>query len=721
MKKRFYTLLAFCVMLCGLVTFSANVNADERLVEDVAENVLQEGGLLEEGGTAWPKAAASGNVNGAKSAMVKAALNLQDSVDIQAYGIHRNQIENVFIEVLNENPRLFYIGRRYSYTPNSLGYVTSFHFTYADAKSDIPRKLMEYDYEVNKILSQIKSNWTEMEKILFINEYIALNCSYYEEAVDNRDLDAFDAYNVFVDKKAVCQGYALAVEELMDRLGIRCELVTSNSIDHAWNMVMMNGKWYHMDVTWDDPIHDRVGRVRHFFLLKSYSYFRDSSRGDHIDENLGYTDYVYTGGLTNASAYTTTFDTCFWDSIDTPFVYLDGYWYNIVQSSDTRYGNLNRYYFTSTEMILAGTVMTTSEIWLKWNDSSYYWYHYGECISYNGALYYSTPTKIMRWDPNGSAKTLYELSNTEKTYGNIYGFSINPYGDVQIGLGYNLNDSYLTVVNKVFHKHVGGAAATCTTHQTCTTCGKRMVSARGHQPGPAATCTRSQTCTRPGCGAVLAAAKGHVPNISAPTCSAGQYCTTCGTTMARATGHIHTYQKIEPATFKKAKRINTYCSGCNLLMSTRTSGKKLTCKKGSVYTVGNYKYKIISNKTNRKGTVAFHGLAKNVSNVVIGSTVTIKGAKFKITEISAKALSKKTKVTAVTIGKNVTTIGKEAFFGAKKLKTITVKSTKLKSVGKNALKSIYKKAKIKVPKSRLSKYKKMFKGKGQKSSVKITK
>lgn len=721
MKKRFYALVALCVMVCGLVIFSTDVNADESLVEDVAENVLQEGGLLEAEGVAWPKSSAGGNVNGAKAAMVNAAINLQDSVDLKAYNIPVSQIENVFVEVLNENPRLFYIDRYYTYRYSTLGYVNTFNFTYADNKIDIPRKLMQYDHEVNKILSQIPSHWTDMEKILFINEYIALNCSYYEEAVSDRTLDAFDAYNVFVDKKAVCQGYALAVEALMDKLGIPCELVTSNSIDHAWNMVKMNGKWYHMDVTWNDPIHDKVGRVRHFHLLKSYSYFRDSSRGDHFNESLGYTDYVYTGGLTNASAYTTTFDNCFWDSINTPFVYLDGYWYNIVQSSDTRYGNMNKYYFTSTEMILAGTVMTTSEVWRKWNDSSYYWYYYGECISYNGALYYSTPTKIMRWYPNGSIATLYELTQDEKTSGNIYGFSINPYGELQLGLGYNADDAYLTVKTKYFHAHVSGAAATCTTHQTCTKCDKILNPAKGHIAGAPATCTTNQVCTRAECRAVLVAAKGHAPNIPAPTCSVGQYCTTCGTTIARATGHVNTYKQTIAATFKKAKKINTYCSACNLLLSSKTSGKKLTCKKGAVYTVGNYKYKIISNKTNGNGTVAFHGLAKNVSNVVIGSTVTIKGAKFNITQISAKALRKKTNVIAVTIGKNVTTIGKEAFYGTKKLKTITVKSTKLKTVGKNALKSIYKKAKIKVPKSRLSKYKKLFKGKGQKSSVKITK
>ena len=75
----------------------------------------------------------------------------------------------------------------------------------------------------------------------------------------------------------------------------------------------------------------------------------------------------------------------------------------------------------------------------------------------------------------------------------------------------------------------------------------------------------------------------------------------------------------------------------------------------------------------------------------------------------------------VTIGENVTKIGKKAFYKCSKLKTITIKSKKLKSAGKNAFKGIYKKAVIKVPKSKLKNYKKLLKKKGQSSKVKIKK
>ena len=135
--------------------------------------------------------------------------------------------------------------------------------------------------------------------------------------------------------------------------------------------------------------------------------------------------------------------------------------------------------------------------------------------------------------------------------------------------------------------------------------------------------------------------------------------------------------------------------------------------------MGNYKYKIISPKINGKGTVAFVGLAKNTKKVTIGDTVTILGAKFKIVQIGEKALENRTTVTSVTIGKNVQTIGKQAFAGTKKLTSITIRSKKLKQVGTNALKGIHAKAVLKTPKEKQKEYQKLLKGKGQKKTVKI--
>lgn len=111
------------------------------------------------------------------------------------------------------------------------------------------------------------------------------------------------------------------------------------------------------------------------------------------------------------------------------------------------------------------------------------------------------------------------------------------------------------------------------------------------------------------------------------------------------------------------------------------------------------------------GVSAFED-CKKLSKVTIGSAVTT---------IEDKAFKNCVALTSIIIPSKVTKIDKQAFYGCKKLKTITIKSTKLKTVGQEALKGINSKATIKVPKSKLSAYKKLLKGKGQGSKVKIAK
>ena len=171
----------------------------------------------------------------------------------------------------------------------------------------------------------------------------------------------------------------------------------------------------------------------------------------------------------------------------------------------------------------------------------------------------------------------------------------------------------------------------------------------------------------------------------------------------------------------------------------------ISVKKNATYKAGNYQYKITNAAVNGKGTVTVLKPVKStIKTVKIADTVTIGGVKFKITAINKAAFKNCKKLTGVTIGKNVKEIGDSAFYGCvalktvtigsgvtklgketfakdKKLKQITIASTGLKTVGKKALQGIDKKAVIKVPSKKVKAYQKLFKGKGQASTVKIKK
>ena len=143
-------------------------------------------------------------------------------------------------------------------------------------------------------------------------------------------------------------------------------------------------------------------------------------------------------------------------------------------------------------------------------------------------------------------------------------------------------------------------------------------------------------------------------------------------------------------------------------------GTKLTAK-GASYQV--------TSAAEKNPTVVYKGSKKQKASVTIPDTVTIDKVTYKVTSIAANAFKNNKKLKKVVIGKNVTKIGKKAFYGCSKLKKITVKTTKLtkKNVGSQAFKGIHKKAAFKVPKKKISSYRKIFRARGAAKTTKVTK
>ena len=143
-------------------------------------------------------------------------------------------------------------------------------------------------------------------------------------------------------------------------------------------------------------------------------------------------------------------------------------------------------------------------------------------------------------------------------------------------------------------------------------------------------------------------------------------------------------------------------------------GTKLTAK-GASYQV--------TSVAEKNPTVVYKGSKKQKASVTIPDTVTIDKVTYKVTSIAANAFKNNKKLKKVVIGKNVTKIGKKAFYGCSKLKKITVKTTKLtkKNVGRQAFKGIHKKAAFKVPKKKISSYRKVFRARGAAKTTKVTK
>ena len=143
----------------------------------------------------------------------------------------------------------------------------------------------------------------------------------------------------------------------------------------------------------------------------------------------------------------------------------------------------------------------------------------------------------------------------------------------------------------------------------------------------------------------------------------------------------------------------------------------LTLKNGDTVTAGGVQYRVTDAAA--KTAEAYGTAKKNIKTINVTATVTIKDVTCKVTAIADQAFAGQKKATKAVIGANVTKIGKKAFYGDSRLKSITVKGKKLKMVGKQALKGINKHAVVRVPKAKKKAYKALFKGKGQKKSVRV--
>ncbi len=135
-------------------------------------------------------------------------------------------------------------------------------------------------------------------------------------------------------------------------------------------------------------------------------------------------------------------------------------------------------------------------------------------------------------------------------------------------------------------------------------------------------------------------------------------------------------------------------------------------------------YKVTKARMDGKGTAEYVKPSnKKKSTVVIPATVKIGGVTYKVTSIAKNAFKNNRNIKRLTIEKNVEKIGAKAFFGCKKLKTITIKTTKLKAkkIGANAFKNIKSNATVKVPKKRFKTYKTMLVKKGMGKKVKFRK
>lgn len=144
-------------------------------------------------------------------------------------------------------------------------------FDYRLTADEISSMNIAAERTAKDIISQLTPDMDDYEKLKFFHDYLVTNCD-----TDPDDEYADTIYGALVRKKALCEGYTKAFSYLCNLAGIENVIVTGKTtVPHMWNMVKLNGNWYHVDVTWDKP-DDELHREYPEVILYQYFMVTDS-------------------------------------------------------------------------------------------------------------------------------------------------------------------------------------------------------------------------------------------------------------------------------------------------------------------------------------------------------------------------------------------------------------------------------------------------------------
>lgn len=151
----------------------------------------------------------------------------------------------------------------------------------------IEKAIEEIEMVKNNIINSLSG--TDYKKILSIHDYLINNIEYDS---NYQALGSYNIYGALIGKKCVCEGYAKAFKYLANAAGIECEMMQGTATNssgqtesHAWNCVKINGVWYEVDATWDDPIIiGNGGRISNDIKYKYFLKGTDTFEKDHTLE-----------------------------------------------------------------------------------------------------------------------------------------------------------------------------------------------------------------------------------------------------------------------------------------------------------------------------------------------------------------------------------------------------------------------------------------------------
>ena len=383
--------------------------------------------------------------------------NLKTESDIQKYNIPLDNIQELIDSlpkaIQYEHPELFYVdlqGKNFSYKSEDGQTISSIIVKepFTMEKDEISKAQKLIDDECDKISASVPKDATDVEKVLFVHDYITSHYEY-DTTYQNRTL-----YTAVRDKKCVCQGYSYLFMYVMNKyFDIECTTVPSDTCQHMWNKVKIDDKWYNIDLTSDDPLPNLSSLANHTYFLLSDEELKTVSAASATDQG------VYNEALDIHRTWNV--NTWYGEPVITAEddTYKDSIIHNVSRSVSFLDGKI--YCFNDKNELSALDLSTNTFTPVYKDTSKYYWCVYGDnksaysshfnvTVAYSGKLYFNSPNKVFEFDAKtNTAKEIYEyteIPDISKTY--LFGLTVK---DGNLCAEYTTNlmngvESFITII-----------------------------------------------------------------------------------------------------------------------------------------------------------------------------------------------------------------------------------------------------------------------------------
>ena len=405
--KNKLTALILCVALLSSVfcILSSSASAIDGGVAATAPSAVPSSSMQEQ-----EELASKVNMTELEKVLRKGFSSCKKKIDISKFKLDVKYIDAVAEFIRDEMYDMFHVNTEtmqfYYYTDTNR--MVEVEVEYIFTAKQQQEGLQKCKNAVEKLVRGIKGNskLSEVEKALLLHDRLALYCEYdYANFIaDKSKYNVYTIYGVFVDRVAVCQGYSVAYKMLLNEVGIDSYVVNSVKLDHAWNIVYIGGKPYHVDVTWDDAVWDMNGRVNHDNFLRS---------------NAGIVESGHTANDYDTPAKYSTYENMYWKDYTSAFTLVGNEIYYVEQTAGSKTAKIRR--LSDNAVIADVSFAWPAENYgtgYTWNDN------YTRLATDGTYLYYNSPDSIYRLDVKTKKSTKIYTPNLSYYYAyHIFGFN----------------------------------------------------------------------------------------------------------------------------------------------------------------------------------------------------------------------------------------------------------------------------------------------------------